>query len=341
MNKNLRMIPLTASTWHVPSWQNKLAQAINDPATLLAALDLPAELLPAAYVGGRAFPLRVPQAYVARMRKGDPLDPLLRQVLPLGEENLDVPGFDFDALGEVDAMPVPGLLHKYHGRALLITTGACAIHCRYCFRRHFPYSSANPAGAQWEAVLAYISADASIKEVILSGGDPLTLSDQRLASLANQLAAIEHVQYLRIHTRVPVVLPERIDDTLLDWLTGTHLKPVMVIHANHANEIDDSVRYALAQLAARGVTLLNQSVLLRGVNDSSAALAQLSATLFDAGVMPYYLHLLDRVKGTAHFEVDETTASRLIHELRGQLPGYLVPRLVREQAGAPSKLPVL
>lgn len=334
------MIPRTTSTWHAPTWQAEFAQAISDPAVLLAALNLPSTLLPAAYTAARDFALRVPRGYVARMHKGDPHDPLLRQVLPLGEEQLETPGFDYDAVGDLNAMPIPGLLHKYHGRVLLTTTGACPIHCRYCFRRHFPYSAANPANEQWGAALAYISADTSIKEVILSGGDPLTLSDERLAALAIRLAAIPHVKYMRIHTRLPIVLPERVDDSLINWLTGTRLKPVMVIHTNHANEIDDSVRGALAQLAARGVTLLNQSVLLRGVNDSSSALARLSEALFDAGVTPYYLHLLDRVKSTAHFEVDETIACRLMDELRAQLPGYLVPRLVREQSGAVSKLAV-
>jgi EF-P beta-lysylation protein EpmB len=331
------MIPRTQSTWHVPAWQAEFAQAISDPAVLLAALDLPNTLLPAASMAARDFPLRVPRGYVARMHKGDPHDPLLRQVLPLGEEQLEAPGFSYDAVGDLNAMPIPGLLHKYHGRVLLTVTGACPIHCRYCFRRHFPYSAANPVNQQWEAVLSYIGADTSIREVILSGGDPLTLTDERLAALAIRLAAIPHVKYMRIHTRLPVVLPERVDDSLINWLTGTRLKPIMVIHTNHANEINDGVRNALAQLAARDVTLLNQSVLLRGVNDSSNALARLSEALFDAGVMPYYLHLLDRVKGTAHFEVDETAACRFMDDLRAQLPGYLVPRLVREHSGAISK----
>ncbi|HLA74703.1 MAG TPA: EF-P beta-lysylation protein EpmB [Gammaproteobacteria bacterium] len=334
------MIPRTPASWQTTTWQNELAQAISDPTKLLQALDLPPSLLGSALTSAQVFPLRVPRGYVARMQKGDPHDPLLRQVLPLAQESLAVPGFSLDAVGDLAAMAAPGLLHKYHGRVLLVTTGACAIHCRYCFRRHFPYAEANPALEQWGHSLDYIRADPSIKEVILSGGDPLSLSDARLASLVERLAAIPHLKYLRIHTRLPIVLPERITDELLHWLTGTRLKPTLVIHANHANELDHAVRYALGQLTARGVVLLNQSVLLRGVNDSSTALAALSEALFDAGVLPYYLHLLDKVQGAAHFEVPVAEACALMEQLRATLPGYLVPRLVREQAGADSKLPV-
>lgn len=332
------MIPLSSASWQTASWQSELAQAINHPADLLAALELTPDLLPAALASAQDFSLRVPRGYVARMRKGDPRDPLLLQILPLAQEQLTVSGFTDDAVGDLAAMAVPGLLHKYHGRVLLVTTGACAVHCRYCFRRHFPYSDANPGTQQWEAALEYIRADTSIREVILSGGDPLTLSDQRLSSLVKLLEKIPHLKYLRIHTRLPIVLPERIDDALLNWLTGTRLKPIMVVHANHANEIDDNVRLALALLAGRGVSLLNQSVLLRSVNDSAQTLAELSEALFDAGVLPYYLHNLDRVSGAAHFEVDEASACQIMEQLRASLPGYLVPTRVREQQGAHSKL---
>jgi len=324
----------------IPTWQTALAQAITDPAELLKTLELDMRLLPAARRAAHDFALRVPRGFVARMRKRDPHDPLLRQVLPIGAECRETPGFGPDPVGDRAAMAVPGLLHKYQGRVLLTATGACAVHCRYCFRRHFPYGEANPAAGEWQEALAYIRADASISEVILSGGDPLTLSDRRLREFVAALAGIAHVARLRIHTRLPIVLPERVTAELLDWLTATRLKPIVVVHANHAQEIDAEVRAALARLRTAGVTLLNQSVLLRGVNDSAPVLANLSLALFDAGVLPYYLHMLDRVQGAAHFEVDAAEAATLMAELNARLPGYLVPRLVREVAGAPAKMPL-
>ena len=321
-------------------WQTELADAIKDPAELLEILGLDKQLLPQAQKAAQLFPLRVPRGYVARIQRNNPGDPLLRQVLPLAEENLPVLGFSIDPVGDLTAMTAPGVLHKYQGRVLLVSTGACGIHCRYCFRRHFPYSSANPASAQWQSALEYIQNDSSIQEVILSGGDPLTLSDSRLASLTSRLVEIPHVKRLRLHTRMPVVLPERIDDSFLKWITSIPFKVVMVIHANHANEFDDTVRGALSRLLANHVTLLNQSVLLKGVNDSSQVLANLSEVLFEQGITPYYLHLLDRVQGAAHFEVQESRVMEIIHELRRQLPGYLVPRLVRERQGKPYKTSV-
>lgn len=321
--------PLTPSR----SWQHELAHAIRDPAELLALLDLDPALLPAARAAAKAFPLRVPRGYAARMRCGDPGDPLLCQVLPLAAELDTVTGFGRDPVGDLAAMTVPGLLHKYRGRVLLATTGACAIHCRYCFRRHFPYEAANPARNHWQQALDYIARDGSIDEVILSGGDPLTLADDKLADLCRRLAAIPHLARLRFHTRLPIVLPERITPALLTAIRPTRLASVVVVHANHANEIDDDVRRALAALKQAGHTLLNQSVLLRGVNDDIDALCALSQRLFDAGVLPYYLHLLDRVQGAAHFDVDSETARRLHAALSARLPGYLVPRLVREEAG--------
>jgi EF-P beta-lysylation protein EpmB len=315
-----------------------LARAITEPAELLAAVGLGEEWLPAAQAAARLFPLRVPRGFVARMRHGDPRDPLLRQVLPLAEECLTAEGFGADPVGDLAAMAAPGVLHKYRGRVLLTVTGACAVHCRYCFRRHFPYADANPAADRWRAALDYIAGDDSITEVILSGGDPLSLSDRRVAELVRQLEAIPQLRRLRLHTRLPVVLPERVNDELLAWLGDTRLKTVIVVHANHAQEIDDSVRTALAGLKSANAELLNQSVLLRGVNDSVEALADLSEALFEAGTLPYYLHLLDKVQGAAHFEVDETAARRLMQELQARLPGYLAPRLVREVPGGPGKL---
>lgn len=319
-------------------WKNALADAVRDAAELFALLELPPQLLPAAQAAAQLFPLRVPRGFVARMRKGDPNDPLLRQVLPLGEELAPTPGFTTDPVGDLDASALPGVLHKYRNRMLLVATGACAIHCRYCFRRHFPYGEAIAAKQQWQAALAYIAADDTIEEVILSGGDPLLLDDARLESLVDGLERIRHVRRLRLHSRVPVVLPERIDAALIDWLRRTRLQPVVVIHANHPHELDDSVAQALAPLRAAGATLLNQTVLLRGVNDDADTLHQLSVRLHECGVLPYYLHLLDHVAGAAHFDVPEPEAMALWEKLRRQLPGYLIPRLAREQAGAPYKL---
>ena len=324
-----------------PPWRRALAEAVTDPRELLDLLALPGGLLPAAERAAELFGLRVPRGYVARMRPGDPDDPLLLQVLPLGRELEPVPGWGPDPLAEAQASPRPGLLHKYRGRVLLVTTGACAVHCRYCFRRHFPYAEAHPGwSAGWDETLAHVAADPEAREVILSGGDPLTLSDERLAALVARIEAIPHVERLRIHTRNPVVLPERVDDRLLAWLGGTRLAAVVVVHANHAREIDGSVRAAFAKLRGAGATLLNQSVLLAGVNDSAPALADLSEALFEAGAMPYYLHLLDRVAGAAHFDVPEERARRLVGEVAARLPGYLVPRLVREVPGAPAKVTV-
>jgi EF-P beta-lysylation protein EpmB len=332
------MIPGSAALRQVSAWQAALARAITDPAELLAAVGLGEEWLPAAHAAAQLFPLRVPRGFVARMGQGDPNDPLLRQVLPLAEECLTVEGFRTDPVGDIAAMVAPGVLHKYQGRVLLTATGACAVHCRYCFRRHFPYADANPATDQWRTAVEYINGDDSINEVILSGGDPFTLSDRRLAELARGLDTIVHLRRLRLHTRLPIVLPERVNDELLGWLMATRLKTVIVVHANHANEIDASVRTSLARLKSAGVELLNQSVLLRGINDSAEALTRLSEALFEAGVLPYYLHLLDKVQGAAHFEVAEAAAQRLLVELNKRLPGYLVPRLVREIPGALGKV---
>jgi EF-P beta-lysylation protein EpmB len=284
--------------------------------------------------------MRVPRAYARRMRRGDPADPLLRQVLPLAAEREQTPGFSSDPVGEHAARRGAGVLHKYRGRALLITTGACAVHCRYCFRRHFPYTEAHAADNEWEDAVKVIAGDTTLREVILSGGDPLTLTTNRLARLVHKLEAIPHVSRLRLHTRLPIVLPARVEDSLLELLARGRLKSVLVVHANHPNEIDDEVAAALARLAGAGIALFNQAVLLRGVNDDAAALTELSEVLFEAGVTPYYLHLLDRVQGAAHFEVDIDTARALHRQLRENLPGYLVPQLVQEVAGEPFKQPV-
>lgn len=321
-------------------WQRLLAEAISDPAELGAMLGLDPALVPAACAAAQAFTLRVPRGYVARMRRGDPRDPLLLQVLPTGAELASPPGFLADPVGDLDRRVAPGLLHKYEGRALVITTGACAIHCRYCFRRHFPYAAESTLQGGWQQAIDHLRCDPSLNEVILSGGDPWSLSDRRLARLTDALQSIPHLRRLRVHTRYPIVLPERVDAGLIDWLARVSLQKVVVVHANHANEIDDEVRRACSDLRGAGATLLNQSVLLAGVNDSAAALAHLSEALFGAGVLPYYLHVLDKVRGAAHFEVEATRAIGLYEELAASLPGYLVPRLVREVAGAAAKTPV-
>ena len=322
------------------NWQQALADAIADPAELCAVLGLDPALIEPAFAAAGKFPLRVPRGYVARMRRGDPRDPLLLQVLPGAAELVSTPDFNTDPVGDIASSTAPGLLHKYAGRALVVTSGACAVHCRYCFRRHFPYAEQSALRQGWEPVIARLQADPSIHEVILSGGDPLSLSDRRLTQLTDELHAVRHVRRLRIHTRYPLVLPERVDAGLLKWLARVPLQKVVVVHANHANEIDAQVQRACTDLASVGATLLNQSVLLAGVNDSVATLAQLSESLFATRVLPYYLHLLDKVQGAAHFDVDERRALQLHRELTATLPGYLVPRLVREIAGAPAKTAV-
>lgn len=322
------------------AWQTELARGFRRPAELLEALALDPDLLPAAEAGHRDFPVRVPRGFVRRMRPGDPDDPLLRQVLPLAAEQTGAPDFGTDPVGDLAAQQAPGVLHKYHGRALLVATGACAINCRYCFRRHFPYGDAHAAREAWQPALAYLRHQSGLREVILSGGDPLTLPDRRLGPLAAELATIPHLVRLRVHSRLPVVLPERVDDGLLAWLAGTRLQPVMVLHANHANELDGEVASACRRLREAGIQLLNQAVLLRGINDTADAQSALSERLFALGVLPYYLHQLDRVAGATHFLVPEDEARELAAALAARLPGYLVPQLMREDAGAPAKTPL-
>ena len=323
-----------------PRWQQLWRDAVRDPRELLRMLDLPVLAASLSETAATQFPLRVPRGFVVKMRRGDPHDPLLRQVLPVLDEERIVPGFDFDAVGDGAARGATGVIHKYAGRALLIATGSCAVHCRYCFRRHFPYADETAAVAHWGAALDYLRAHPDIDEVLLSGGDPLSLSTPKLAEFTEALAHIGHVRRLRIHTRLPMVLPERVDAELLNWLQKLPQQAVIVIHANHANEFDTDVDAALGSLRSAGGTLLNQSVLLRGVNDDADALANLSRRMFEAGVLPYYLHQLDRVAGAAHFEVDDAEARRLHAVLTTTLPGYLVPKLVREVAGETSKMPL-
>jgi len=330
------MISRTAVSCQIPDWRQEMARCVTDPLELLQQLELPLSLLPAARAAARSFGLRVPRSYLALMRKGAVDDPLLRQILPLQEELQESPGFSDDPVGDLGAARGAGLLSKYQGRSLLLTSAACAIHCRYCFRRAFPYGE-HLAGRQgWHQSLETLRRSPEVSEIILSGGDPLALDDGRLAQLIDELQKIPHLRRLRIHTRLPVVIPGRITPALIDTLAGSRLRPVMVLHFNHPRELAEPVSERLAEL--RPVcSLLNQAVLLRGVNDDAETLAQLSERLFDSGVLPYYIHLLDRVQGAAHFEVDETTARSLMVTLRQTLPGYLTPRLVKEQEGEPAK----
>jgi EF-P beta-lysylation protein EpmB len=331
------MIPQSTPLMKTTKWQSELANAIKDPAVLLQQLGLVGELASISPDLIKDFPLRVPQSYVDKMRYGDNNDPLLRQVFPLIDESIEQQGFVHDPVGDHAAISSPGMLQKYNGRALLLLTGACAVHCRYCFRRHFPYSDSNPLASQWQQTIDSIKADTSINEVIFSGGDPLSLSDDKLANLVEQLDEIPHLKRLRIHTRLPIVLPNRITSGLVTWLNKTRLKVIVVIHANHANELADDVEQAISQLANAGCQLLNQAVLLKGVNDNPTALVNLSERLNEVNVMPYYLHLLDRVAGASHFDVPDEIGIKLIADIRSSLHGYLVPRLVREQQGENSK----
>lgn len=313
-------------------WHQALARAVRDHDELIELLGLPEALREPARRAAQLFPLLVPRSYLARIRPGDPHDPLLAQVLPLGIEESPVPGFASDPVGDVAARRAPGLLHKYHGRALLVTTGACAVHCRYCFRRHYPYGDEPRRLADWDEAFATIAGDATLTEIILSGGDPLMLSDSRLEALCRRIGEIPHVTRLRLHTRLPIVLPERVTDQLLELLRDAGPTPVVVVHANHPHEVAGTCAEALRRMVRGGMTVLNQAVLLRGINDCVETQEGLCRSLVDLGVIPYYLHQLDRVAGAAHYEVSEQTGTQLIEELRRRLPGYAVPRYVRETA---------
>ncbi len=311
--------------------------AVREIAELCRLLRLPDHFAQQACEAQRDFPLFAPRPYVARMQPGESNDPLLQQVLPRAAETVDVAGFEKDPVGDLQAGVGPGVLQKYEGRVLLMVSGACAVHCRYCFRRHYPYQTAAPTMASWELALRRIADDPSLREVILSGGDPLTVPDDRLSALIEQIARVPHVRRLRVHTRLPVMIPQRVTDQLLRCLSETRLTSLMVVHINHANELDAAVAEALANLHAAGIPLLNQAVLLAGVNDSVEAQASLCERLVDLRVIPYYLHQLDRVAGAAHFEVPAARGRQIVTELRRLLPGYAVPRFVREECGAPGK----
>lgn len=319
------------------TWQDELRHAIHDPAELLRRLELPADLLAGAIAGDALFDLRVPEPYLARIEKGNANDPLLLQVLPVQQETLERDGYTSDPLEEKAHNPLPGLIHKYRHRVLLILSGACAINCRYCFRRHFAYQDNQLGKQQWQAILDYLAEHTDVEEVIFSGGDPLATPDGRLQRMITDLESIPHLERLRIHTRLPVVIPSRVTEQLISMLSTTRMHSIMVLHINHANEIDASVKAAVQRLKNSNITLLNQSVLLRGVNDSLTVQKTLSKTLFAAGILPYYLFLFDPVAGAAHFDLPEWQAKDLAARLQAELPGYLMPRLAVEIPGKASK----
>jgi EF-P beta-lysylation protein EpmB len=319
------------------SWQEQLREAFKSIDDLCRYLHLSPHDLPVSLEAAKNFPLKVPLSFAASMEKGNPNDPLLRQVLPINDEMLAYPGFSSDPVGDLQSAASPGVLHKYHGRVLFINTGSCAINCRYCFRRNFPYSELQISKQKENSAIQYICNDTGISEVILSGGDPLLLTDARLRELIQQLGAVEHLKRVRIHSRLPIVLPARITDEFIETMSTSPAQIVLVVHCNHANEINDRVIAALTILKNSGIILFNQAVLLKGVNDDAAVICNLSEKLFAHGVIPYYLHLLDKATGSGHFEISETKALILIREVQALLPGYLVPKLVRERAGALSK----
>ena len=323
------------------SWKQQFKHAIRDPLELCDRLQLPNSFRRPAIRAAESFPVFAPASYVQQMRLGDPDDPLLRQVLPVDKEIHQVDGFSTDPVGDQPSKYRSGMIQKYRGRVLLITTGLCAIHCRYCFRRHYPYDEDPKSLAQWQPAISNIAGDPSVHEIIFSGGDPLSLSDSKLAELTQALNRIPHLKRLRIHTRFPIVIPDRVTNQLLDWLTDTHMQCYFVLHANHANELSNEVLRQVKRLREVGIALLNQAVLLRGVNDSLSALVDLCEKLSDHGILPYYLNQLDRVQGAAHFDVPIAKGKQLIEQLRGLLPGYAVPRYVQEIAGEPNKVVLL
>ena len=318
-------------------WKKELANATTSVTSLLEQLNLSHQIK--AVNIHPDFNCLVTESYIDKIQPGNINDPLLRQVLPSNKEThlRTQQNGVHDPVGDINAQASQGLLHKYHGRILLISTGACAIHCRYCFRRHYPYQQSSCSNKTLNPILDYLKEHTEIDEVILSGGDPLILDNEKLASLIEKLETIKHLQTLRIHTRLPVVLPNRINTGLIQLLQSSRFQIVMVIHANHGNELQHAEYTRLHLLQQAGITLLNQSVLLKGINDNTETLTSLSKRLFQCKTLPYYLHLLDPVKGAMHFEVTKTSALRLKKEMEEQLPGYLVPRIVQEIAGNKSK----
>lgn len=334
------MIHGTEPRWQRETWQTELANSVTEIDELCQLLKLEPSALPISLDAHQQFSLRVPRYFISLMQAGNAADPLLRQVLPIKAELEHQVGFVTDPLAEQSSNPVPGVIHKYQGRVLFIISKGCAINCRYCFRRHFPYSENNPSTKEWQHAIDYIANDNSITEVIFSGGDPLAAPDKKLSDLVQALAKIPHLKRLRIHTRFPVVLPNRVTTDMIAWLTETRLEPIVVLHCNHSQEISSVLADKVNELTRSGIPVLNQTVLLKGINDNSEALKSLSEALFSAGILPYYLHLLDKVDGAAHFDTSKEVAKSLIDDLRMSLPGYLVPKLVKEEANMASKTPL-
>ena len=322
-------------------WKTELSHCVNSIDELLNQLGLKAEDLNATEQAATEFSIKVPQSFVQLMEYGNPNDPLLKQVLPITSELQVDNNFSTDPVDESSFNPVPGIVHKYRNRVLMIISPNCAINCRYCFRRHFPYDENRQSKQQWLKALDYLKTKPEINEVIFSGGDPLAANDHFLRWLTAEIESIQHIKRLRIHTRLPVVIPSRVDDQLLTWLGNTRLKPTLVLHINHANEIDEALRQGVDRLKKSGITVLNQSVLLKGINDNSDQLISLSEKLFDAGIMPYYLHMLDPVQGASHFDVSMDRAVEIFRQIQTELPGFLVPKLVQERAGERSKSLIL
>ena len=319
-----------------PQWLIDLAEAFNDPVKLLTFLELNPADFEQAILARKLFPLRVPKSFAQRMEKGNPQDPLFLQVMSAEQEFLQVEEFTRDPLEEQHS-PAPNILHKYHNRLLFMVKGGCAVNCRYCFRRHFPYEDNKGTKQNWQKALQYIAERPEIEEVIFSGGDPLMAKDHELEWLIKHLENIPHLKRLRIHSRLPVVIPQRITDEFCRLLAQTRLQKILVTHVNHANEIDADFAHAMAKLKDCGVVLLNQSVLLKNVNDDALILKTLSDRLFSVGILPYYLHLLDKVEGATHFYLNDAQALKIYKELQRISSGYLVPKLAREIGGEPNK----
>lgn len=321
---------------HLTTWQQELAKGFNNSKQLCEYLQLSTDQFQV--LEHHNFAVRVPREFCDRMEKGNPNDPLLKQILPIEQENFNPPDFVDDPVGDLNALATSGVIHKYHDRVLLITTGSCAINCRYCFRRNFPYAESQLSQSKLSQAIQYIRKKSQLQEVILSGGDPLLVNDAKLNTLLEQLNSINHIKRIRIHSRIPVVLPSRVTEQFCDMLTAVEKKMTLVLHCNHPKELNASVQKALSSLHKQGITLLNQSVLLKDINDTPSTLIELSEKLFSFHTLPYYLHLLDKASGTHHFEVKEEEAIKLMNAIKQKLPGYLVPKLVREEKGAKNKI---
>ncbi|UZE96979.1 EF-P beta-lysylation protein EpmB [Alkalimarinus alittae] len=332
------MIPRTLDAVEVPSWKEILSNAISSPKQLSDHLNIPISSISSN--ANNDFKLFVPEPYLQRIEKGNIDDPLLKQVLPDHQEAISPPDYSKDPLSEDTYNAIPGLIHKYKSRVLLVSGASCAINCRYCFRRHFPYADNRLSKEQWSSAIDYIHQHSELNEVILSGGDPLVSNDKQLHWLTTQISQIPHIKRLRIHTRLPVVIPQRVDESFIRWLSSIQLQKIMVLHINHPNEIDQYVKQAIKKIKETGTLVLNQSVLLAGVNDNAEVLTSLSEDLFDAGVLPYYLHRLDKIKGAAHFDLSQTKINEIYTDLLASLPGYLVPKLVAEIPHKASKTPL-